>query len=132
MFTSSTGAQLDHSNFRRRSWVPALARGGAMGTHFHDLHYTGSALTAATGATLRELMDRMGHSSPRTALIYLHGSDAQQQAIADGLSELAGPELLKGEKRPSGRNASDRSGTRRARKGTAQHRDRSAENRDGL
>ena len=33
-------------------------------------------------------MDRMGHSSPRAALIYLHGSNARQRAIADGLSKL--------------------------------------------
>jgi hypothetical protein len=33
-------------------------------------------------------MDRMGHSSPRAALIYLHGSDARQRAIADGLHRL--------------------------------------------
>jgi hypothetical protein len=50
-----------------------------------------------TGATLRELMDRMSYSSPRAALIYLHGSNARQQAIADGLGELAGPQLRKGE-----------------------------------
>jgi len=81
------------------------------GTHFHDLRHAGNALTAATGATLRELMDRMGHSSPRAALIYLHGSDVRQQAIANGLSELAGPELRKGRRRPSGRGTSDRSGT---------------------
>jgi hypothetical protein len=28
-------------------------------------------------------MHRMGHSSPWAALIYLHGSDARQQAIAE-------------------------------------------------
>jgi hypothetical protein len=37
---------------------------------------------------LRELMDRMGHSSTRAALIYLHGNDDRQRAIADGLSKL--------------------------------------------
>jgi integrase len=111
VFTSPTGVQLHQGNFRCRFWVPALARAGMTGTHFHDLRHTGNALTAATGATLRELMDRMGHSSPRAALIYLHGSDARQQAIAEGLSELAGPELRKGKKRPSGRGASGRSGT---------------------
>jgi integrase len=57
-------------------------------THFHDLRHTGNTLTAAAGASLRELMDRMGHSSTRAALIYLHGSDARQRAIADGLSKL--------------------------------------------
>jgi hypothetical protein len=34
-------------------------------------------------------MDRMGHSSSRAALIYLHGSDERQQIIADAISEQA-------------------------------------------
>jgi hypothetical protein len=41
-------------------------------------------------------MDRMGHDSERAALIYLHGSDARQQAIADTLSQLARNELQQG------------------------------------
>ena len=61
--------------------------------HFHDLRHTGNTLTATAGASLRELMDRMGHSSPRAALIYLHGSDARQRAIADGLDGLVEGEL---------------------------------------
>jgi hypothetical protein len=48
-------------------------------------------------------MDRMGHSSPRAALIYLHGSDARQRAIADGLSRLVEGELQGGvRERPNG------------------------------
>jgi hypothetical protein len=39
--------------------------------------------------TLRELMDRMGHSSTRAAMIYMHGADARQHEIADTLSKLA-------------------------------------------
>ena len=45
-------------------------------------------------------MDRMGHSSTRAALIYLHGSDTRQhgsdtrqRAIADGLSKLVEREI---------------------------------------
>jgi hypothetical protein len=86
------------------------------GIHFHDLRHTGNALTAEAGATLRELMDRMGHGSPRAALIYLHGSDARQQAIADNLGELARPELRQPNPRPSGPGGPRRSGTQRARK----------------
>ena len=63
------------------------------GTHFRDLRHTGNVITAAAGASLRELMDRMGHSSARAALIYLHGSDARQRVIADGVSKLAEREL---------------------------------------
>ncbi len=42
--------------------------------HFHDLRHTGGTLTATTGATLKELMARLGHSSVRAALIYQHAT----------------------------------------------------------
>jgi len=76
VFTSPTGRPLRHNNFRRRVWLPALAEAGLTDLHFHDLRHTGNDLTATTGATLREMMDRMGHSSPRAALIYMHRNDA--------------------------------------------------------
>jgi hypothetical protein len=117
VFTSPTGALLHHSNFRQRSWLPALSKAGLTGTHFHDLRHTGNVLTAGTGATLRELMDRMGHSSTRAAMIYMHGSDARQHEIADTLSELAEQQLKTSAKAATGRPGGKRSGTQRARKG---------------
>jgi integrase len=107
IFTGPEGGPLHHSNFRRRVWLPALTKAGLSGFHFHDLRHTGNTLAASSGATVRELMDRMGHDSQRAAMIYLHGSDARQHEIADSLSKLAEVEL----KRGSGRT----SGTRRAR-----------------
>ncbi len=116
VFTSPTGTPLRHGNFRRRIWLPALIRSGLAGTHFHDLRHTGNTLTAGTGATLRELMDRMGHSSTRAALIYLHGSDARQHEIADTLGRLVGKEL-KSTRKTSAKTARIKpSGTQRARK----------------
>jgi hypothetical protein len=82
--------------------------------HFHDLRHTGSTLTAATGSNLRELMARMGHSSARAALIYLHSSDDRQRAIADALGDLAADELRRKASRP--RASRSRSGTQRARR----------------
>jgi len=75
VFTSPLGAPLRNSNFRQRFWVPALSKAGLTGTHFHDLRHTGNVLAAGTGATLRGLMDRMGHSNTRAAMIYMHGAD---------------------------------------------------------
>jgi integrase len=112
VFTSPAGGPLRHTNFRQRVWVPALTQAGLQGTHFHDLRHTGNTLAAATGATLRELMDRMGHDSERAAMGYLHGSDARQKQIADSLSQLARQELKRDGKRPGSRK---RSGTQRAR-----------------
>jgi hypothetical protein len=46
-------------------------------------------LGCVAGATLRELMDRMGHSSTRAALIYQHRTTVRDQMIADAISERA-------------------------------------------
>jgi integrase len=72
VFAGSAGALLRRSNFRRRTWLPALRKAGLPIVHFHDLRHTGDNLTAAAGANLRQLMARMGQTSTRAALIYLH------------------------------------------------------------
>jgi integrase len=110
VFTSPAGMPLHHSNFRRRVWLPAVAAAELPAIHFHDLRHTGNQLAANAGATLRELMDRMGHDSERAAMVYLHGSDARQQQITKTLSDLAKDELHRG-----GRATGKRSGTQRAR-----------------
>jgi hypothetical protein len=48
-------------------------------------------------------MDRMGHSSARAAMIYMHGSDARQHEIAVTRSKLARREL-----KPQSKAVSDR------------------------
>jgi hypothetical protein len=45
-------------------------------------------MAAGQGASLRELMERMGHSSPRAALIYQHATRERDQAIAAGMGRL--------------------------------------------
>jgi integrase len=55
------------------------------GFHFHDLRHTGNNLAAASGASTRELMHRMGHGSMRAALIYQHATDERNREIADAL-----------------------------------------------
>lgn len=104
LFTSSTGSPLRHSNFYRRVWMPALGKTGLSGVHFHDLRHSGNLLAAAAGATLRELMARMGHSSTRAALVYLHDSDERQRKIAEVLGDAALAELQR-------RGSSSESGT---------------------
>jgi integrase len=116
IFTSSTGAPLRRGNFRRRVWLPALSKAGLSTVHFHDLRHTGNTLTATAGANLRELMTRMGHSSTRAALIYLHSTDERQAAIADALGELAVQQLKRKPGRAKGGMTATRSGTQRARR----------------
>ena len=69
---------------RHRPANPALAK-----EHFHDLRHTGNTLAGEAGASLRELMDRMGHSSTRAALIYQHRTSLRDKMIADEISRRA-------------------------------------------
>ena len=56
---------------------------------FHDLRHSGAVLAAATGATLAELMARLGHSSPAAAMRYQHAARGRDREIAALLSKLA-------------------------------------------
>lgn len=51
----------------------------------HDLRHTGATLAAATGATTRELMARLGHTNPDVAMRYQHAVKARDRSIADAL-----------------------------------------------
>jgi integrase len=70
------------------AWHRALRAVGIEGLRFHDLRHTGNTLAAATGASTKELMSRMGHASARAALLYQHASRERDEAIAEGLSAL--------------------------------------------
>lgn len=56
---------------------------------FHDLRHSGAVLAAATGATLAELMARLGHSTPAAAMRYQHAARGRDREIAALLSKLA-------------------------------------------
>lgn len=88
VFVGAKGAPLRRSNFRP-IWAKACAAAGVPGLHFHDLRHTGGTLSAATGATLKELMARLGHSSTRAAMIYQHATRDRDQVIAKALGGLA-------------------------------------------
>ena len=92
VFTGPNGARLRRSNFRRRVWLPALAAADLPEIHFHDLRHTGNVLTASAGASLKELMARMGHASTRPRCS-LHDTDDRQRAIAAAVSDRARAEL---------------------------------------
>lgn len=56
---------------------------------WHDLRHSGAVLAAATGATLAELMGRLGHSTPGAAMRYQHAAQGRDRQIARLLSKLA-------------------------------------------
>ncbi|PRX92122.1 tyrosine-type recombinase/integrase [Allonocardiopsis opalescens] len=93
VFVGVKGKPLRRSNFSAY-WSKALEAIGRDGVHFHDLRHTGNTYAAEAGASLRELMNRMGHSSTRAALGYLHARDSRARQLADALGERAARELL--------------------------------------
>ena len=93
IFSGTAGQPLRRSNFNKLvSWSEVVRQMGLTGLHFHDLRHTGNHLAAQTpGATLRDLMVRMGHGSMRAALIYQHASRDADRQIADSLTERLAP-----------------------------------------
>jgi integrase len=66
-FRGPLGASLRRNNFHRSvHWSKIVVKAGLpAGFHFHDLRHTDNNLAAASGASTRELMYRMGHGSMR-------------------------------------------------------------------
>jgi integrase len=83
----------DNGPMRGDTLYQAFARArrkvGMDGFRFHDLRHTGQTLAASTGATLADLMSRLGHSSSNAALRYLHTVSGRDRQIADALDQLA-------------------------------------------
>lgn len=87
VFTSPEGHALRRTKFRSR-WLAACEKAGIEGLHFHDLRGSGATWAATTGATVAELMSRLGHSTAAVAMRYQHATAERDRAIADRLGEL--------------------------------------------
>ncbi|MEY9875999.1 integrase [Streptacidiphilus sp. MAP12-33] len=86
-FVGPRGGRLRRSNFGD-DWADACkAAKVTVDAHFHDLRHTGNTLASQNGASTRELMIRMGHSTPRAALIYQHMTSDRDRVIADRMGE---------------------------------------------
>ncbi|GAA0729516.1 hypothetical protein GCM10010199_43810 [Dactylosporangium roseum] len=98
LFVGPQGGIPRRRNFHR-IWRKALKKAGIspdLDLHLHDLRHTGSTWSAQSGATLKELMARIGHSSTRAAMIYQHATRDRDHAIAaalDALIEEAGSKI---------------------------------------
>jgi integrase len=89
IFTGDKGAPLRRSNVNRQArWPESVSKIGAPGLHFHDLRHTGNTLAAESGASLRDLMARMGHDSMQAALIYQHRIRGADLRIAEAMDVM--------------------------------------------
>ena len=88
LFPSRSGNQIHAAAFFK-PYSRARAAAGRSDLRFHDLRHTGATMAAQSGATLAELMNRLGHTTPAAALIYQHVGSGRDQQIAARLSEMA-------------------------------------------
>ncbi|OBH12085.1 hypothetical protein A5695_17810 [Mycobacterium sp. E1747] len=72
-----------------RHFKKAAAAAGQPDLRFHDTRHAGATLAAQSGATLAELMGRLGHSTPAAAMRYQHAAADRDRALAAALSKLA-------------------------------------------
>lgn len=87
VFTSPGGHPLRRTKFRSRR-TAATSAAGITGLHLHDLRGSGATWAATLGATVRELMARLGHKTERMAIRYQHATSERDQAIAERLDIL--------------------------------------------
>jgi integrase len=88
IFPADGGEHLQPSTLYRH-WYKARAKAGRPDLRFHDCRHSGAVLAAATGASLAELMARLGHSTPTAAMRYQHVAAGRDREIAQLLSKLA-------------------------------------------
>ena len=87
VFTGAKGGPLRDAVWQHQ-WDLARRSVGLPDLHFHDLRHVSATLTAATGAGVKEIMHRLGHSSAQAALRYQHATPERDRSIADAISRL--------------------------------------------
>jgi integrase len=88
LFPNENDGHLQPSTLYRH-WYKARAEANRDDLRWHDLRHSGAVLAAATGASLAELMARLGHSTPQAAMRYQHAAQGRDREIAALLSKLA-------------------------------------------
>ncbi len=87
LFPAKSGEHLQPSTLYRH-FYKARAKAKRPDLRFHDLRHSGAVMAAQTGATLAELMARLGHSTPQAAMRYQHAAQGRARQIAEALSKL--------------------------------------------
>ncbi|ATN92163.1 integrase [Mycobacterium phage TipsytheTRex] len=88
LVTTTKGERLSKSAFTR-SLKKGYRKIGRSDLRIHDLRAVGATYAAQAGATTKELMVRLGHTTPRMAMKYQMASEARDEAIAEAMSRLA-------------------------------------------
>ncbi|MCU0265764.1 MAG: site-specific integrase [Actinomycetia bacterium] len=85
LFATGTGTTPARSNLGA-TWRRACATAGVPQVRFHDLRHVAQVFAAEAGATLPELMARLGHVTPAAALVYLHARTDRDTQLTQALA----------------------------------------------
>jgi integrase len=88
LFSTANGEQLGRGGAFQKHWERARKAAGRDDLRFHDLRHTGAVMAAQSGATIAELMGRLGHTTPAMAIRYQHVAEGRDDEIARRMSEM--------------------------------------------
>lgn len=86
IFTTELGTVVKRATLY--SWYnPARQRLNLGWLRWHDLRHTSQGAAARTGASIKDLMNRLGHSTSKAAMIYLHKDPKADSVLAGRIDE---------------------------------------------
>jgi integrase len=88
VFNTTRGRRLSTTAFTK-SVKRGFAAVGKPDMRVHDLRHVGATLAAQAGATTKELMSRLGHTTPGMAMRYQIAAQERDVKIAEAMSKLA-------------------------------------------
>ena len=88
LFPGEAGGIISDGWFQRE-WRLAKRTIGLPDMHFHDLRHTAGTVATQQGATMKEVMSRLGHSTTSAAIRYQKAAADRDQLIADKLDAWA-------------------------------------------
>jgi integrase len=86
-FLGPKGAPTSNANFGAKVWRPARGAVGLPELRLHDLRGLSATVAARHGATTKELMKRLGHSTPDMAMRYQRAEAERDESIARAMSQ---------------------------------------------
>lgn len=87
LFPATNGGHM-HSTTFARYFSKAAAAAGRPDATPHTLRHTGASLATAAGATIPDVMARLGHTTPTMAMVYQHALSGADARVGRSLSQM--------------------------------------------
>ncbi len=87
VFATATGRPY-HSGNVSTTFRRARASIGRDDLTWHDLRHTGATLAYRAGGSVKDVQNRLGHTTARAAMMYAHAVDDSDRMIAEKMNEL--------------------------------------------